>query len=86
MPLFSPLAGHFDNEGNPGMALILDQIGLNARTMDDIILVDSALSGYDANEVVPEPQTLPQLRVGVPVYPFVHAYVPAGVSTSLCLA
>lgn len=75
---YDPTRGHFDNEGNPGMALILDQIGLNARTMDDIILVDAALSGYTVEDVYPNPKAATELRVGVPLYPFVRSYVPAG--------
>ena len=29
---YDPTRGHFPNAGNPGMALILDQLGLNARS------------------------------------------------------
>ena len=60
------------------MALILDQIGLNARSMDDILFVDSALSGYDVKDIYPNPKTVSELRVGVPLYPFVNAYIPTG--------
>jgi len=75
--------GHFDNEGNPGMALILDQIGLNARNMQDIILVDSALSDYTVEEVYPNPESLQELRVGIPQYPYVTAYIPKGLCVHL---
>ena len=58
------------------MALILDQLGLNARTVDDIILVDAAVNGYDPASV--NGKHISELRIGVPRYPFVEAYIPAG--------
>ena len=72
---YDPTRGHYSNTGNPGMSLILDQLGLNARSMEDILLVDSALSDYD-HTTVPAKQVA-DLRIGVPRYPFVEAYVPA---------
>mmetsp|Transcript_11479 Transcript_11479/g.21693 ORF Transcript_11479/g.21693 Transcript_11479/m.21693 type:complete len:627 (-) Transcript_11479:335-2215(-) len=73
---YDPTRQHLPNGGNPGISLIMDQVGLNARSVEDIILVDASLSGYDASAVQAKP--IRSLRVGVPRYPFIEAYVPAG--------
>ena len=73
---YDPTRGHFPNAGNPGMALILDQLGLNARSIDDILLIDGAVSGYDPSTV--KAKKISEFRVGVPRYPFVEAYIPEG--------
>ena len=35
---YDPSRGHYPNNGNPGMSYVRDQLGVNARTMDDIIM------------------------------------------------
>ena len=75
---YDPTRGHYPNGGNPGMSLILDQIGTNARTMADIIAFDEQLMGWSKAAAYPTPKALRSLRVGLPIYPFVEAYVPEG--------
>ena len=38
---YDPTRGHYANDGNPGFSYVLDQTGLNARSMEDIIAFDS---------------------------------------------
>ncbi|CAK9074567.1 unnamed protein product [Durusdinium trenchii] len=73
---YDPTRGHYPNAGNPGMSLILDQLGLNARSLKDLVALDGALCDYDPSSV-PE-KKIQDLRIGVPIYPFVEAYVPSG--------
>lgn len=73
---YDPTRNHYPNAGNPGMALILDQLGLNARSMEDIIALDGVFCDYDPSTV--KSKKISELRIGVPQYPYVEAYVPAG--------
>eukprot|EP00746_Dinoflagellata_sp_MGD_P149169 gnl/MRDRNA2_/MRDRNA2_81244_c0_seq2.p1 gnl/MRDRNA2_/MRDRNA2_81244_c0~~gnl/MRDRNA2_/MRDRNA2_81244_c0_seq2.p1 ORF type:complete len:657 (+),score=130.34 gnl/MRDRNA2_/MRDRNA2_81244_c0_seq2:267-1973(+) len=73
---YDPTRGHFPNAGNPGMSYILDQMGLNARTIDDVLLFDEIFQGYQSSSFPAKP--LKDIKIGVPIYPFVEAYVPKG--------
>lgn len=42
------------------------------------MIIDAALSGYNIGDICSTPKSMENLRVGVPLYPFVHAYVPKG--------
>ncbi|CAK0845900.1 unnamed protein product [Prorocentrum cordatum] len=73
------IRNHFPNAGNPGLtyfADFCDQLGLNARSIEDIILLDAALgeSGRparheDARRAVAE-RPASSIRVGAPARPF----------------
>merc|ERR1712187_687820 len=39
---FDPSRNHYPNQGNPGITFFNDQVGLNARSLEDIIF-DAAL-------------------------------------------
>merc|ERR1719316_2096980 len=41
---FDPSRNHYPNDGNPGMSFTNDQLGLQARSTEDIILFDRSLS------------------------------------------
>jgi len=45
---YDPPKFHYPNGGNPSLTVRNDQIGINARSMDDIIAWDKALLGTDA--------------------------------------
>ena len=49
---YDPSRNHYPNAGNPGMTFTNDQIGLNARSLDDILLLDAALLGRGASEEI----------------------------------
>merc|ERR1711998_306651 len=42
---YDPSRNHFPNSGNPGWTYTQDQVGLQARSLDDILLIDAALLG-----------------------------------------
>jgi Asp-tRNA(Asn)/Glu-tRNA(Gln) amidotransferase A subunit family amidase len=45
---YDPPKFHYPNQGNPSLTVRNDQLGVNARSMDDIIAFDKALLGTDA--------------------------------------
>ena len=71
---YDPTRGRYPNAGNPGISLICDQIGFNARSMQDAIEFDRRLMGIDA---APS-RDAKTLRVGLPRWPFLESYVPEG--------
>ena len=40
---FDPSRNHYPNGGNPGITYLQDQLGLNARSIKDILVFDAAL-------------------------------------------
>lgn len=79
---FDPSRNHYPNAGNPGMTYLCDQLGVNARSIEDILLYDRALTAHPtAATADAERASLheaaaaavaarPSLRVGAPRYPF----------------
>ena len=45
---YDPPKFHYPNQGNPSLTVRNDQIGVNARSIDDIIAFDKAMLGNDA--------------------------------------
>mmetsp|Transcript_34772 Transcript_34772/g.99875 ORF Transcript_34772/g.99875 Transcript_34772/m.99875 type:complete len:616 (+) Transcript_34772:70-1917(+) len=83
---FDPSRNHYNNDGNPGMSFTNDQLGLNARSVEDIILFDVAVVGAASaheraeQEAVARPPS--SIRIGTPVEPFVDTFVGAGLHNS----
>eukprot|EP00931_Biecheleriopsis_adriatica_P115465 TRINITY_DN91250_c0_g1_i1.p1 TRINITY_DN91250_c0_g1~~TRINITY_DN91250_c0_g1_i1.p1 ORF type:complete len:639 (-),score=81.76 TRINITY_DN91250_c0_g1_i1:263-2080(-) len=73
---YDPSRNHFPNVGNPGWSLLKDQVGLNARSFEDILFVDAALLGTQSQHVTSAAVALPasQLRVGLPRRPFLEEF------------
>lgn len=65
---------HFPNDGNPGLSYTNDQIGLNARSFDDILLLDAALLDTTAEHAAAAQAAPPlsRVRIGLPQVPFVR--------------
>eukprot|EP00928_Gymnodinium_smaydae_P070005 TRINITY_DN53953_c0_g1_i1.p1 TRINITY_DN53953_c0_g1~~TRINITY_DN53953_c0_g1_i1.p1 ORF type:complete len:669 (-),score=68.12 TRINITY_DN53953_c0_g1_i1:261-2141(-) len=81
---YDPSRNHYPNEGNAGLTYLNDQVGLNARSLEDILAFDAALLGLEAEHQAmaissPSPYTL---RVGLPQWPFVDFFVPEGCANS----
>jgi Asp-tRNA(Asn)/Glu-tRNA(Gln) amidotransferase A subunit family amidase len=72
---YDPTRHHYPNAGNPGMSYILDQMGVNARSIDDVILFDEIYHGYETSSFIGKPCA--DLKIGLPLYPFVESYIPA---------
>ena len=45
---YDPPKFHYPNQGNPSLTVRNDQLGVNARSMDDIIVYDKAMLGNEA--------------------------------------
>ena len=81
---FDPSRNHYPNDGNPGMTFLCDQLGLNARSIADIILYDKALTAYaddptqssvaalhDSAAATAAARPASDIKVGAPLFPFV---------------
>ena len=69
---FDPARNHYPNGGNPGMSYTRDQIGVLARTMEDILLYDRAIAPRSADDDAAASRAASRpLRVGLPRQPFV---------------
>ena len=81
---YDPSRNHYPNAGNPGMTFTNDQIGLNARSLDDILLLDAALLGLEAEHAaaLAAAPSAGEIRVGLPQWPFVEFTVPDGAPSS----
>mmetsp|Transcript_45358 Transcript_45358/g.145489 ORF Transcript_45358/g.145489 Transcript_45358/m.145489 type:complete len:622 (+) Transcript_45358:57-1922(+) len=79
---FDPSRNHYNNEGNPGLTYSHDQLGLNARSIDDIILFDALLLDCASLHEMARQKAMARpvggIRIGAPVEPFVHTKVRAG--------
>ena len=49
---YDPSRNHFPNAGNPGMSFTQDQLGINTRSVEDVILFDRALTAHGPAEAV----------------------------------
>jgi len=75
---YDPSRNRYPNTGNPGITFLNDQVGVLARSMDDILTFDSAflnLEEIHANVKSATPKVT-DIRVGLPQYPFLEYYVP----------
>lgn len=76
---YDPSRNHYPNHGNPGITYLHDQVGINTRSMDDVLAFDAAFLDIQTEHDAAAAATpaLGDLKVGLPQYPFVHFYVPA---------
>lgn len=84
---FDPSRNHYCNDGNPGMSYTNDQLGVNARSIDDIILYDLALlphlkESYAAAEQRVALRMAASIRIGTPLQPYVHDIIGPGLETA----
>jgi len=77
---YDPSRNHYPNAGNPGMSYTLDQVGINARSLQDILTFDAAFLGTSAAHAAAAARARQarSVSVGLPKYPFVEFYVPEG--------
>ncbi|KAJ1454290.1 amidase signature domain-containing protein [Pelagophyceae sp. CCMP2097] len=77
---YDPTRNHYPNAGNPGITYVQDQVGINTRSMDDVLAFDAAFLGLQAEHYAQALATPPigDIRVGLPQYPFVEFFVPEG--------
>jgi Asp-tRNA(Asn)/Glu-tRNA(Gln) amidotransferase A subunit family amidase len=77
---FDPSSHHFPNGGNPAISQFNDQVGLNARSLEDILLVDAALlqtrEEHAAAEDAANRAHVGGVRVGFPKFPFLDMDLP----------
>jgi Asp-tRNA(Asn)/Glu-tRNA(Gln) amidotransferase A subunit family amidase len=72
---YDPSRNHYPNAGNPGLTYLNDQLGLNARSLEDILLFDQALlrtAAAHAGAAARGPNNARGVRVGLPRIPFVE--------------
>ena len=78
---FDPSRNHYPNDGNPGMSFTNDQLGLNARSISDIIFYDIAVMGtrslHQAAAEKVSSRVTSSIKIGTPLIPFVDTVVPA---------
>ncbi|CAE8734915.1 unnamed protein product [Polarella glacialis] len=77
---YDPSRNHYPNDGNTSMTYTNDQIGLIARSLEDILAMDAALLGLEAehDSFRSRAPALRDIRVGLPQWPFVEFFVPQG--------
>jgi len=75
---YDPSRNHYPNDGNPGMSYTNDQVGINARTMDDILAFDAAyLATFREHQHAFENRPYKtKIKVGIPKYPFAEFFMP----------
>ena len=71
---YDPARNHLPNAGNPGMSFTNDQVGVNARSFEDVLVFDAALLGTGEAHAAAAEKAPPatSVRVGLPQYPFVE--------------
>lgn len=77
---FDPARNHYDNTGNTALSFTKDQIGVVARSMEDILLYDQCLMdvrhGADDLHIVAQEQCSQRppgsIRIGTPKIPFLE--------------
>jgi Asp-tRNA(Asn)/Glu-tRNA(Gln) amidotransferase A subunit family amidase len=82
---FDPSRNHYRNDGNPGMSFTNDQLGVNARSIEDILLYDACLLPELAAERAAAKQRVAvrpteAIRIGTPLLPFVHELLGEGLA------
>uniref|UniRef100_A0A7S3WER0 Amidase domain-containing protein n=1 Tax=Emiliania huxleyi TaxID=2903 RepID=A0A7S3WER0_EMIHU len=80
---YDPPRNKYPNDGNPGITHFRDQLGTNARSMDDILLFDMAVLGLQDEHANAEANvaamTNDAIKIGFPTEIFVNLNVPASV-------
>lgn len=80
---YDPPRNKYDNTGNPGLTHFRDQLGLNARSFDDILLFDMAVLGtmdeHAAAEAMVDMMSLSNISVGFPTEVFVELNIPQAI-------
>ena len=76
---YDPSRNHYPNAGNPGITYLCDQVGINARSIDDVIAFDGAFldTAKLHEEAAQKTPSIKRLRIGVPEWPFVEFQRPA---------
>jgi len=78
---YDPSRNHYPNQGNPGITYTNDQVGLNARSLADILLIDAAVLGTAAEHAAAAAKVAAkaprQIGVGMPRFPFTDLALPA---------
>eukprot|EP00039_Didymoeca_costata_P026303 m.15588 g.15588 ORF g.15588 m.15588 type:complete len:606 (+) comp5439_c0_seq2:157-1974(+) len=73
---YDPSRNHYPNEGNPGITYTNDQVGLNARSFDDILLIDSLILNTREEHATALAAASAcnnsEIRIGTPLFPFVE--------------
>jgi len=82
---YDPSRHHYPNDGNAAITYTNDQIGLIARSLEDIIAMDAALLDLEAEHAAHQAAAPPpgDVRVGLPRWPFVEFFVPPGCHSNL---
>eukprot|EP00441_Pelagodinium_beii_P034543 CAMPEP_0197635366 /NCGR_PEP_ID=MMETSP1338-20131121/11200_1 /TAXON_ID=43686 ORGANISM="Pelagodinium beii, Strain RCC1491" /NCGR_SAMPLE_ID=MMETSP1338 /ASSEMBLY_ACC=CAM_ASM_000754 /LENGTH=644 /DNA_ID=CAMNT_0043207397 /DNA_START=11 /DNA_END=1945 /DNA_ORIENTATION=- len=81
---YDPSRNHYPNDGNAAITFTNDQVGLLARSLEDILPMDAALLGLEAEHAAARAgaPALRDIRVGLPQWPFVEFFVPEGCHSS----
>lgn len=80
---FDPSRNHYPNEGNPGLSMVCDQLGVHARSVEDIIAFDRAVMDtgafYDEAERAARKrlESGNSIRIGAPLHPYVESIIPS---------
>eukprot|EP00008_Paramoeba_atlantica_P004120 CAMPEP_0201476158 /NCGR_PEP_ID=MMETSP0151_2-20130828/1428_1 /ASSEMBLY_ACC=CAM_ASM_000257 /TAXON_ID=200890 /ORGANISM="Paramoeba atlantica, Strain 621/1 / CCAP 1560/9" /LENGTH=612 /DNA_ID=CAMNT_0047856447 /DNA_START=166 /DNA_END=2004 /DNA_ORIENTATION=- len=78
---YDPSRNHYPNYGNPGFSFYNDQVGLNARSYADILLVDAALLGtfkqHTEKKLHYSALSNEKISIGLPRFPWVHFDLPS---------
>jgi len=74
---FDPSRNHYSNGGNPGMTYTNDQLGVNARSLEDVIFYDQCLLPqlsklHEAARTRVGAMPAGSVRIGAPLVPFVN--------------
>ncbi|GAB5364056.1 hypothetical protein AAMO2058_000936700 [Amorphochlora amoebiformis] len=86
---YDPSRNHYPNQGNSGMSYTNDQIGINARTFEDILFFDQSFLSIDqhhktaAEKAAKRP--LSDIKVGLPRRPFAEIFLPEGAANGFGL-
>merc|ERR1719210_2108997 len=77
---YDPTRNKWPNDGNPGITHYRDQLGMNSRSFDDILLLDKALLNLTVEHAEAEANvssiSASDIRVGFPTEIFVNLNIP----------
>jgi len=73
---YDPSRNRYPNAGNPGITFLNDQVGVLARSMEDILNFDMAFLNLKDSHATVKSATPNDIRVGLPQYPFVEYWIP----------
>ena len=77
---YDPVRNHYNNDGNPGLSYSNDQLGLIARSLEDILIFDAALLGTAVMHAAAarDAPAAQAVRVGTPRRPYLERHVSRG--------